>query len=379
MAKDNKIYWIVGIVILALIVLPRLDTGLFAVEEVCTWDEPETIEEYQNYFGGSLDLENKRIYDIIPLFSQNSEMVVYEVDNCLQATIEDIQEFPYSSRTYTKFNILTYNSSTIYYSIWCNKNDDFGLSVRSNNVEDNIQTTNSVLDNYLLNYYTCETTYTPSAEMGEIADYYSDDYPVCSNNINKIWNIESSKLFLFLNKDCDFSGGIDVSINDYYFMEFQGVPNFCSNWYLNPEADFLDASGQEDWTIGENIKLGKTYFKVEDSGWANGYFWCHNPDLMGYASSKVLMDDFFDAFYNEDTPSCTQETKQCDDGSYVSRDPNNNCVFTPCPDEPTINGDTEEKWYNDALYTSGSGFEFKLWMLLVAFGGIILIVIMGKK
>jgi hypothetical protein len=36
---------------------------------------------------------------------------------------------------------------------------------------------------------------------------------------------------------------------------------------------------------------------------------------------------------------CTQDVKQCPDGSYVSRNPNNNCEFFPCENE-------QEKCYN---------------------------------
>ncbi|MCX6817685.1 MAG: DUF333 domain-containing protein [Candidatus Aenigmarchaeota archaeon] len=33
--------------------------------------------------------------------------------------------------------------------------------------------------------------------------------------------------------------------------------------------------------------------------------------------------------------ACTEEAKLCPDGSYVGRDSNNNCAFTPCPGEGT--------------------------------------------
>ncbi|MEM0359842.1 MAG: hypothetical protein QXK06_00715 [Candidatus Diapherotrites archaeon] len=33
--------------------------------------------------------------------------------------------------------------------------------------------------------------------------------------------------------------------------------------------------------------------------------------------------------------NCTQDVKKCDDGSYVSRDPYNNCEFKPCPTDTT--------------------------------------------
>jgi len=33
---------------------------------------------------------------------------------------------------------------------------------------------------------------------------------------------------------------------------------------------------------------------------------------------------------NNDTKMCTLDVKQCPDGSFVGRNPNNNCVFFPC-------------------------------------------------
>lgn len=35
-----------------------------------------------------------------------------------------------------------------------------------------------------------------------------------------------------------------------------------------------------------------------------------------------------------DAKICTLDAKQCPDGSFVSRNPANNCVFNPCPGEP---------------------------------------------
>jgi hypothetical protein len=35
----------------------------------------------------------------------------------------------------------------------------------------------------------------------------------------------------------------------------------------------------------------------------------------------------------EEAGSCAADVKQCPDGSYVSRDPDNACAFKPCPGE----------------------------------------------
>lgn len=43
---------------------------------------------------------------------------------------------------------------------------------------------------------------------------------------------------------------------------------------------------------------------------------CKHPDLIGRAVDNIY---------------CTQDVKQCSDGSYVSRDPKNNCEFRECP------------------------------------------------
>jgi len=48
--------------------------------------------------------------------------------------------------------------------------------------------------------------------------------------------------------------------------------------------------------------------------------------------------------------ACTQEAKQCPDGSYVSREPLNNCEFKPCPksDISTISGKEIEEIFEDS-------------------------------
>lgn len=35
----------------------------------------------------------------------------------------------------------------------------------------------------------------------------------------------------------------------------------------------------------------------------------------------------------EEAASCIADVKQCADGSFVSRNPTNNCAFNPCPGE----------------------------------------------
>jgi hypothetical protein len=35
----------------------------------------------------------------------------------------------------------------------------------------------------------------------------------------------------------------------------------------------------------------------------------------------------------EEAGSCAADVRQCADGSFVSRDPVNNCAFNPCPGE----------------------------------------------
>ena len=37
----------------------------------------------------------------------------------------------------------------------------------------------------------------------------------------------------------------------------------------------------------------------------------------------------------EDAGSCAADVKQCPDGSFVSRDPDNACAFKPCPGDST--------------------------------------------
>ena len=52
-----------------------------------------------------------------------------------------------------------------------------------------------------------------------------------------------------------------------------------------------------------------------------------------------------------DAVYCTQEVKQCSDGSYVGRDSRNNCAFFPCPAD---NGDVnEQQTYTVEITLSG--------------------------
>ena len=44
----------------------------------------------------------------------------------------------------------------------------------------------------------------------------------------------------------------------------------------------------------------------------------------------------------EAATSCTDDVKQCSDGSYVGRDPNNNCEFRPCPGEGVCINDVKQ-------------------------------------
>lgn len=46
--------------------------------------------------------------------------------------------------------------------------------------------------------------------------------------------------------------------------------------------------------------------------------------------------EFFDC--PQEPVFCPQDVKQCPDGSYVGRDPNNNCEFFACPEEPIFCG-----------------------------------------
>ena len=55
MEKNTQIYWIIGLIILAVILLPKLNGGLFAVNYVS--NEPETREELKAW-GLELRQEN---------------------------------------------------------------------------------------------------------------------------------------------------------------------------------------------------------------------------------------------------------------------------------------------------------------------------------
>lgn len=82
---------------------------------------------------------------------------------------------------------------------------------------------------------------------------------------------------------------------------------------------------------------------------------------------------------NSGTVVCTQDVKQCPDGSYVGRNPNNNCEFYACPttEEPTETNQFQEiideliSLARTPLFPIGD-FQIELWMLLA----IVLIIIL---
>ena len=201
-------------------------------------------------------------------------------------------------------------------------------------------------------YVSCPKDTSYSNEMKRINDYFGEEPCMFGEGDKAVYYTGTS------------------FYSEYIFMEFPTVPNFCTNWYLNPQADFLDGSNQETWTINENTKLDKTYFYVENPtlSFMNGYYWCHNPDLMGFASSKSLMDNFFDDFYEPIIGGCGTVTPGLEDSCCQ------NLGKDYWDTEDLECKTSEEKWYTKEVFPIGE-FSFKMWMLLsvlAIIGGIIL-------
>jgi len=55
------------------------------------------------------------------------------------------------------------------------------------------------------------------------------------------------------------------------------------------------------------------------------------PTCVAGTSLQKKTDDKGCVYYYCETRACTQDVKQCTDGSYVARDPAKNCEFKPCP------------------------------------------------
>ena len=65
---------------------------------------------------------------------------------------------------------------------------------------------------------------------------------------------------------------------------------------------------------GEETCCGQTYDSFVCQCF-DGYWACFNTDACFVPSCEI----------------CTTDVFECEDGSFVSRDPNNNCEFEPCP------------------------------------------------
>jgi len=375
MAKqDNTIFWIIGIILaVALIYNYGGGLGLFSIQEVCTSNNLNILEDYKKiceWDYGNAGVPNTKCHLSQGKLSGNDLEIGWGSD-AYELGEGDVIIFPKSEfdinppfQDYTPIKEKTIAGVDIFYIqvpiepgtseptrkifYFCNpEKSDYEILVDSQNViiKDNMCLMYSdtikgkwVESMFFLNLYTCESVYSPSTEMNRIVNYFEED--------TAPWR-EGDKAIYYT--------GEYLFNSEYYFMEFPTVPNFCTNWYLNQEADFLDASGQETWTIEENIKLGKTYFYVKTPNMpsTDGYYWCHNPDL---------------------------PIGNCIDGIQNQGETGIDCggPCSPCEESLECTPDYGEfsTWYGQVLYTTQNCFKFRLWMLLtglvILIGGFII-------
>ena len=381
--KDNTILWILGIILVIVFIGKSGNLGLFSTQQVCTWNEPETREELAQFNNELRSVIGYQPFLLIPeteYIGTNGYFPftnINEIEVGLNLMCTDFFDLQVKANLVEVDEIR--NGRKIYYGggyVFCIGNDKVGLSLGDNETRKNM-----VLDNYVLNFYKCESVYTPSNEMKELMNYFED---------------ESS--FKDGAKSIFYTGGKPYS--EYIFMEFPTVDDFCSNWYLNPKADFLDGSNQQTWTIKERIKNNKKYFYVKNpsSPIMNGYYWCHNPNLMGYASSEVLMDKFFDKFYKisiepqkcyaylaetcQEVPCSTNYTKFNTLEKCVAIITEKNCSLLSLElrDDCCVKNFGENYKWEENSCKSQNGFEIKWWMILIGAGIVfIIIIILNKK
>ena len=400
--KDNTILWILGIILVIVFIGKSGNLGLFSTQPVCMSNEPTTLEGYYNEFkelyGEKIILFNEEyllgksieegIGFVYYKHGSNLAITVYEIENCNEL-IETIR-FDYGHTT----KII--NGRTLYVmkegpaedaevgDLFCSTNGNFIIKFSPINEAPKLLDLEQA---YFNKFYTCESVYPPpsvyptSDEMKELMYYFED---------------ESS--FKDRDKSIFYTGSNPYS--EYFFMEFPGVDKFCSNWYLNPKADFLDGSNQQTWTIEERTKNNKKYFYVKNpsSPIMNGYYWCHNPNLMGYASSEVLMDKFFDKFYKisiepqkcyaylaetcQEVPCSTNYTKFNTLEKCVAIITEKNCSLLSLElrDDCCVKNFGENYKWEENSCKSQNGFEIKWWMILIGAGIVfIIIIILNKK
>ena len=88
------------------------------------------------------------------------------------------------------------------------------------------------------------------------------------------------------------------------------------------------------------------------AGFFGGLFWLDyqnkknaDGDMAQYARpgvEKNLKEEVEKELPSEEK-FCTQEAKECPDGNFVGRDPDNNCQFRPCPGENNIVGNDRDE------------------------------------
>ena len=67
--------------------------------------------------------------------------------------------------------------------------------------------------------------------------------------------------------------------------------------------------------------------------------------ILGAIIWAVVKDDDVASVNGDNNIACTMDAKLCADGSYVGRDPQNNCEFRACPGE--VNGTSTEGQFYD--------------------------------
>ena len=134
------------------------------------------------------------------------------------------------------------------------------------------------------------------------------------------------------------SDASDREFFDTYQVRYARIPNMFRVWYptlvrITPRADVFAPSSSVpmDYRI-KGFRLGAPSAEETNPSCLADVQECEDGSFVSRNPNK---DCQFDDCPST-TTSCSKDAKECPDGSYVSRDYNNNCQFKPCPSTTTF-------------------------------------------
>jgi len=137
----------------------------------------------------------------------------------------------------------------------------------------------------------------------------------------------------------------DRGFFDTYQVRYARIPDMVRVWYpalvrITPRADAVAPASSTPMNYRiKGFRLGAPSAEEIDLACLADVQECEDGSFVSRNPKKNCQFD--------DCPStatfCTDDAKECPDGSYVSRDYKNNCQFKPCPDNVELAGASTDK------------------------------------